>query len=495
MPESTEAQTLLSDYYLQTHQVARGVATFAALSGQHAKNVPMQVEYARLLLSSNDIPKASAILKELNKEHSQSTQVEIMNATLLLHEGKIDDAYSTLEKATKNAPDSVPLQILLAQTAAMKGDMSTSETSFREAARMDPANLAAQSGLATIASNRGDSSSLAQVADQTIKLHPDYAMAYIWRGVAEANRGQLDQAENDFQRSLKIDPNMELAYTELGQLRLHQQKTAEGQAFLMQALEKNPNAPRPLNLLIATELTAKQPAKAIASVQQMISKSPNSSALYGDLAGIQLNMKDYSAARDSAIHSIQLDAQNEQAVQALSQAYAGLGQVDQAVDLWQRWLGSHPNDAKALLLLGTFEQARGDMPKAMEYYKKTLEAEPGQPVASNNLAYLMVESGGDINVALSLAQNARRSLPESSNTADTLAWVYYRAGTFASARDLLEEAAKKSPDDASVHYHLGMTYLKLNDKSDAKVQLAKAVALAPAGQVGQQANSQLDLIR
>jgi len=78
-----------------------------------------------------------------------------------------------------------------------------------------------------------------------------------------------------------------------------------------------------------------------------------------------------------------------------------------------------------------------------------------------------------------LAQTARRGLPESTNTADTLAWAYYHAGTYASAKDLLEDAAKLDPGNASIHYHLGMTFIKLNEKPDAKVQLAKAASLAP----------------
>jgi hypothetical protein len=36
----------------------------------------------------------------------------------------------------------------------------------------------------------------------------------------------------------------------------------------------------------------------------------------------------------------------------------------------------------------------------------------------------------------------------------------------------------------AVHLHLGMTYAKLNDKTDAQAQLKKVMALAPNGKVG-----------
>jgi tetratricopeptide (TPR) repeat protein len=51
-------------------------------------------------------------------------------------------------------------------------------------------------------------------------------------------------------------------------------------------------------------------------------------------------------------------------------------------------------------------------PKAESYYKKALQIQPMQPVAANNLAYMMLMNGENADVALTLAQTARRSLPD-----------------------------------------------------------------------------------
>jgi hypothetical protein len=47
-----------------------------------------------------------------------------------------------------------------------------------------------------------------------------------------------------------------------------------------------------------------------------------------------------------------------------------------------------------------------------------------------------------VDVALTLAQTARQGMPNSPNTADTLAWAYYYKGTYGFARDLLEDASR-----------------------------------------------------
>jgi Flp pilus assembly protein TadD len=144
-----------------------------------------------------------------------------------------------------------------------------------------------------------------------------------------------------------------------------------------------------------------------------------------------------------------------------------------------------------MAILGSLEEAKGDDVKAMDYYKKTLQLDGNNAAASNNLAFLMVENGQNADVALSLAQAARRSLPDSPESADTLAWVNYYEGNYSEARDLLEDALKAEPNNASFHFHLGMVFSKLNDKADATTHLKKAASLAPNDKAGKRAAMEL----
>ena len=120
----------------------------------------------------------------------------------------------------------------------------------------------------------------------------------------------------------------------------------------------------------------------------------------------------------------------------------------------------------------------------MEAYQKALAIRPEHPVASIDLASAMLESGGNLDVALSLAQSARRSLPNSPSVADTLGWIFYRKGAYRSAIDSLREAVKLSEESESsqssqFHYHLGMAYAKTGQASLARQQLQRALKLDP----------------
>ena len=167
------------------------------------------------------------------------------------------------------------------------------------------------------------------------------------------------------------------------------------------------------------------------------------------------------------------------------------GQAANAIGAWEQWSATHPNDAAGLAILGTLEESRGDMGKAEAYYKKALQIQPQQPIAANNLAYRMLLNGENVDVALTLAQTARQGMPNSPNTADTLAWAYYYKGAYGFARDLLEDAVKTEPNNATMQYHLGMVYSKLRDKSDAAIHLKKAVSLAPDSPTAKDARAAL----
>jgi len=129
-------------------------------------------------------------------------------------------------------------------------------------------------------------------------------------------------------------------------------------------------------------------------------------------------------------------------------------------------------------------------------YQQALGISPEQPLASNDLAYATLESGGNVDVALALAQTARRGMPDSSSAADTLGWAYYQKGIYQSAIDQFQEAlrlAEKTgvPDDATIHYHLGLAYQKANQTVLARQQLERALKISPNNADAKKALSEL----
>jgi Flp pilus assembly protein TadD len=213
--------------------------------------------------------------------------------------------------------------------------------------------------------------------------------------------------------------------------------------------------------------------------------------MYDLLSELQLGAKNGPEALAAAQKAMQLNPSDGTALTDFTRAQVMQGNTPAAIATWKNWINAHPTDARAYSILGTLQEAQGDPNGAEESYKKALANQPDQPLAANNLAYLMMARGQDIDVALSLAEAAHRGMPNSPNTADTLAWAYYNKGTYGSARDLLESVEKNDPNNASIQYHLGMIYNKLGDKPDAITHLKKASSLAPNTQTQKDADQAL----
>ncbi len=494
LSDNQQGADLLWNYYSDTHQVDKASSVYAALVARHPGSVPLKVTYAHILIQQQKFAQARSIADQLMKSSSNNPDVAILNAMLLLQAGQAENAFLALQKEETNWPDNVSIKIWLGQAALAKGDLPDAEQSFQAAARLQPGNIAAETGLATVANQLGDFNLLTQVATNTLAVYPNSSQAYLWKAMAEAHQQQTDEAAADLQTAIAKDPANVPAIQELGALRMSQNKIPEGEKLLEQALTADPNDVAALGILVGYDVHQNQIPQALALVQQQIAKAPSNSQMYDLLSEVQMTAKDASGAAASAQKAMQLNPSDGAAISNYTRAEVSQGNPQAALASWKNWTAAHPDQAHGYTVLGALEEALANPDAAEAYYKKALAIDSNQPTAANNLAYLMMQRGQAIDVALSLAEIAHRGMPNSPATSDTLAWAYYLKGTYGSARDLLETAVKTDPDDASIQYHLGMIDSKLGNKADALAHLKKASTLAPDTQIGKSADLALHAI-
>ena len=110
----------------------------------------------------------------------------------------------------------------------------------------------------------------------------------------------------------------------------------------------------------------------------------------------------------------------------------------------------------------------------MERLRAIVRENPGHAGSRNDLAWLLAESGGNLDAALSLAEDARR-LDPSPDILDTLGWVFVKRGEGAPAVSVLEKAHEKQPDSPSIRYHLGTALAMAGDVDRAREMLKSAL--------------------
>lgn len=122
---------------------------------------------------------------------------------------------------------------------------------------------------------------------------------------------------------------------------------------------------------------------------------------------------------------------------------------------------------------------RMDRPSdAVAAYKRSLDIQPRNLEALNNLAYLLAEEGKDIEGALAYASQAMREAPSNPNILDTYGWCLAMAGRDAEARRHLEQAARIGDSSPAIQYHLGRVYEKLQNYRDARRAYRLGIELA-----------------
>jgi len=152
-------------------------------------------------------------------------------------------------------------------------------------------------------------------------------------------------------------------------------------------------------------------------------------------------------------------------------------QPDLARQQFERVAQQESGRSYAMARLGQIYEAAGDFENARVSYEKALVADPDNVVAKNNLAWVYVEHGGNIDVALKLAEEAKEKAPDDPTITDTLGWIYVRKGSYEAAIENLRNSVAKNPHDPNGLYHLGTAYYKLGRTADAKRELEAALRM------------------
>ena len=76
-----------------------------------------------------------------------------------------------------------------------------------------------------------------------------------------------------------------------------------------------------------------------------------------------------------------------------------------------------------------------------------------------------------------LCTQAERKRPDDPHVMDTVGLVYYKKGLYHFAIGKFSASLEKIPNNATVHYHLGLAYYKDGEKKQARQALQKALDL------------------
>jgi tetratricopeptide (TPR) repeat protein len=444
-PDDPRAYQALGLFYSSSGQKEKAAAEFQSVLASKPKDVAVEGNLIEVLIDLKRIKEARVLDEKVLRRNPVDPQGLLSNGRMLIAEGKYQEASAALQTAVKSEPNCARCYYFLGTAQTALGLTDLAKASLARARQLSPQMSGAAAALARLDIQSGDYDEALQLAGGALKSNPDLVSAYVTEARALISKGDLPKAEGRLEEALKRDGASLPALATLLSLDMRQGKTQAAVPRISKLVEQYPQNPGLRVLLGVAYLNLKDLDKSEANVRQALALDPKTKDAYALLANIDL-------AR---------------------------GAAELAKTHFRAAIEANPSGLTNYVALESQYEREGNWVEAKKLFETAHQLDPASPVVANRLANLYLDHGGDVNVAVSLAQIAKQRMPDSPVAIDTLGWAYYKLGSAKAAVAQLTESVQKSPHNPVFQYHLGMAYLADGRLDMAGQSLQRALTSDP----------------
>ena len=468
---------MLGDYLAGRKQFDEAVKVFEQLAQHEASAVAANARIAGIRYEQGSPEQAHALIDALIAKQPGNAELLVIKGRWLLTEHKLDESLARAQAAVAASPRMAAAHVLAGEVHIARRNLGEATKSFNEAISVDARALGARVELARLHLAAGRAQQALYVAQEALTIQPTSGDAQFEVARALFALGDVTRADTELHRVLEVAADYPDVQTLLGQI-YHQRRnrTAARQAY-ERALTLDPTSVEALTGLVTLDIGEKQVAQARRRVDAQLQRTPNNAPLLLLAARTYATAGDRAAAEATLRRAIEADPSYFPAYNVLGQLYVEQSRLEEARREYEALVAKRPNDVAARTMVAMILQVQNRGDEAREQYQRILEVDTNAAVAANNLAYMYAESGGNLEMALQLAQAAKASAPTDPDVNDTLGWVYYKRDLPRLALEPLEQSVKTDPKNPTYQYHLGMVYGKLGDTERARTALRQALAL------------------
>jgi tetratricopeptide (TPR) repeat protein len=438
------------------------------------KNEPdvLRFTVGDLFIEEGDLDSAEEIangLKEPSYRH-------LLKGAILLARNEPAEALRRLDDALRLWPNNARARYLAGVAAQRSGNHDRATTEFRESVRASETETDASLQLARIYYTMGQFSTARQFAARHIKNRPlEDPEAHIIDARAAVALGDLEVAY----RVLDVLQQTVFAGDAIAEratlLRKHegllQAINMIEKSNLDLASSKNLVA---LNTYIGLLFEAGRNRDAVAAARAHLTENPES-AIAMETVGRAYSLDGQTHEASTMIDAaIAKDPQLASALEAKAILTARTGDLDQALAYFDEAAGIELGNPDYAYSAARLVRRQGKIDDYIARLRKIAKRQPGHIDASNDLAWHLANTDGDLDLALTLASRASSRRPD-AQTLDTLGWVQYKRGSHAEAIESFNKALELQPGSASIHYHLGLALAKVGSNEQARAALEQAI--------------------
>lgn len=468
----------LGDYYFSQRRDAEAIATYERAARDRDGFVTAKIRLARTLYAGRKPDDAHKALTEALTRDSNNTDALMLRAQFQLAENNGAAAMKSAEDAVASAPGSAIARTVLAEVYSFRSQYELAISAFNEALRLNPVLEPAKLSLLYLELQRGNIRRAEELANEALREGPYSVPARLARAQVNTLKGAPELAIRDIETVLFSYPTHALALSRLGEVHLRRRNFAAARQAFDKATAADPQFFEAFRGRVNLAMFEGRANDANAMLDERLKRMPE------DVDTLMLSARVYAAQRDfdrqesALMKVIAVQPGNLPALAVLANLYVDLNRLDAARARYEE-LSTGPMAVGAQTMLGLIYQTQNKPNEARAVFEKLLAAKPDTHVAANNLAWIYAETGGNIDSALQLAQDAVRMEPGSPDYNDTLGWIFLKKDLTSQAINAFQVAVSARPTNPEFHYHLGLAYRKADQPQKAVESLQRALTLKP----------------
>jgi tetratricopeptide (TPR) repeat protein len=433
-------------------------------------------QVARLMLGAGKADEGARLLDEVIKANPRDNAALILRASLALARKDAQNAIIDLRTVLRDQPTSPQVLALLATAHRMNDEVALGTEVIGAAIRQEPANLQLRLLMVEHMAAANDREGALRELDATIKANPRAVRAYEVKADLEQRQGDTAAAARTIEALKKELPDQGIGYFRAGQLAIAQKKYDVAAQEFTVSIQKAPQAVEPRVALVALLAGQKKLDEAARAAEDFVKAAPRSLLAHQALGEVRVAQKRIPDAETQFRKMIELDPKASRGYLNLARLQATQGNLEAGLGTLAEGLKADPADAELAVALAESQRTRGNVDASIATYEAVLKASPTNPVAANNLAYLLLEHKTD-QASHARALELAKPLEATRNAAflDTLGWAYYRTGRYDDAARVLQRVVAQVPNEPMFNFHLGMALLKAGKADDGKALLRKAL--------------------
>lgn len=435
----------LAQYYTAKQDIDKAISTLERYERIEGNDPDIALRKFSLMYAQGDTARLLNESARLVRENPLSTEYLLIRGNAMEALEMPDSALACYQQAELLDPDDGKVKLTLANYYLERGDSAAYDQKSREAILSENIMLEEKLDMMTrymqniISDTTADQRRGARLFDGLLLQYPHEPKVLDLGAQYSATIEDYSRAQELMSYATDLEPENPDYWTRLAHFYFIAEDYANAMATCEKAMEKLPETPRGLLLVYGT-----------------------ASSLAGE----------YDKARDVYQRLLDIDL-------------PGALLTDDPQTMLRK-AGKLPYEslmrvAQYFQMAGDGSFKTGDIERSTKEYDVVIALNPDDPTVRNNYAYYLAIGGGDLDKAEELSRQTVEDQPDNPTYLDTLAWILYLKGEYAEALELQEKAMETlSPEaESSAEYwdHLGDIQYRCGQKDKALESWKKALDL------------------